>query len=100
MINLTAGAEPTEANTFPGNAQDNTADTNGDMTVDFGFVPTMSIGSTVFSDLNNDGIQNAANPLEDGMRALPVNLYFDANNNGLITAATTIGGHDHDRCQR
>ncbi len=76
MINLTAGAEPTEANTFPGNAQDNTADNNGDMTVDFGFVPAMSIGSTVFFDPNNNGVQDVANPLEDGIAGVTVQPVF------------------------
>ncbi len=83
IINLTAGTEPTEANTFPGNAQDNAADANGDMTVDFGFVPALSIGSTVFYDVNNNGIQDA-NPLEDGIAGVTVNLYYDANNDGAI----------------
>ena len=48
------------------------ADTNGNMTVDFGFVPNMSIGSTVFYDPNNHGTQDIANPLEDGIAGVTV----------------------------
>jgi hypothetical protein len=87
VFNLAPGAEPTEANTFQGNAQDNAAETNGNMTIDFGFVPTMSVGSTVFADVNNDGVQQTTNPLEDGLAGVTVNLYYDANNDGLINGA-------------
>lgn len=57
------------------------------MTVDFGFIPNMSIGSTVFADPNNNGLQDLANPLENGIVGVGVNLYFDADNNGAITGA-------------
>ncbi len=51
------------------------------MTVDFGFVPTMSIGSTVFADPNNNGIQDITNPLEDGIADVTVQLFYDSDNN-------------------
>lgn len=57
------------------------------MTVDFGFIPTMSLGSTVFADPNNDGIQNLANPLEDGLPNVPVQLYDHADNDGDLNDA-------------
>jgi uncharacterized repeat protein (TIGR01451 family) len=89
IVNLAPGAEPTQAlgnelDENPGATQDNTADANGNMTIDFGFVPTMSIGSTVFADVNNDGIQQTTNPLEDGISGVTVSLYYDANNDGNI----------------
>ena len=62
------------------------------MTVDFGFVPTMSLGSTVFADVNNDGIQQTTNPLEDGIAGVTVQLFFDADGNGTpeTLALTTV----------
>jgi hypothetical protein len=93
IINLSNGAENLDAaEAGQGGTQDNTAanpDANGNMTVDFGFVPMMSIGSTVFYDPNNNGIQDAANPQEDGIAGVPVNLYYDANNNGVIDGGET-----------
>jgi protocatechuate 3,4-dioxygenase beta subunit len=93
VINLAAGAEPTEGNTFPGNAQDNGAETNGDMTVDFGFVPALSIGSTVFYDADNSGTQESTNPLENGIVGITVQLWQDTDNNGvgdyLVETTTT-----------
>ena len=52
------------------------------MTVDFGLVPNMSIGSTVFYDMNNNGVQGGAN--EVGIPGITVQLLYDANNNGVI----------------
>jgi hypothetical protein len=89
VINLFPDAE-TITETGPGGTQDNTYDNNGDMTVDFGFVPNMSVGSTVFNDPNNNGIQDiATNPLENGIASVGVELYFDANNNGVIDGTET-----------
>ncbi len=76
-----------------GDTQDDANDANGNMTIDFGFIPTMSIGSTVWSDVNNDGVQNTTNPLEDGVADVTVNLYFDNDNNPatppVLVASTT-----------
>jgi hypothetical protein len=59
--------EPTGAGeSAQGGTQDDNSpfiDANGNMTIDFGFVPTMSIGSTVFADVNNNGQQDPTNPL-------------------------------------
>ncbi len=38
-------------------------DTNSNATVDFGFVPPMSLGDTVFVDLNEDGLYDAGEEL-------------------------------------
>jgi uncharacterized membrane protein len=62
-------------------------DANGNMTVDFGFVPSLSIGSTVFYDTDDNGTQDATNPLETGIAGVTVNLYYDANGDNAITGA-------------
>ncbi len=74
-----------------GGTQDDAADTNGDMTVDFGFVPNMSIGSTVFNDPNDNGIQDiATNPLENGIAGVAVQLLYDINGDGTIDNSEVI----------
>ncbi len=78
---MTAGTEPTEAGANPGSAQDNAGETNGDMTVDFGFVPNQSIGSTVFYDLDQDGSQD---PSEGGVSGVTVTLLADTDGDGTI----------------
>jgi uncharacterized repeat protein (TIGR01451 family)/fimbrial isopeptide formation D2 family protein len=84
IIMLVGGTEPT-SEPGPGGTQDTAngiAENNGDMTVDFGFIPNMSLGSTVFFDVDNSGDQDATNPLEVGLVGVTVNLYFDANGDG------------------
>ncbi|MBC6995292.1 hypothetical protein H9S92_14055, partial [Lewinella lacunae] len=83
-FDLTAGSNPTEAGGFPGDDQDDAEETNGNMTIDFGFLPNMSVGSTVFYDVDDNGVQDLANPLEYGIAGVTVNLYFDANGDGMI----------------
>ena len=73
-MNLTAGQEIVETAGNPVATQDNAADTNGNMTVDFGFRPTMSLCATVFADVNADGVQTPANPLEDGLPTGPSSM--------------------------
>ena len=95
---LTSGGEPTDADedsglAGSGDAADDATDANGNMTVDFGFVTPLSVGSFVWEDLNGDGIQDANEPpisgavvtllLADGTPAL------DAD--GLPVAAQTTG---------
>jgi len=63
------------------NGQD---DANGNMTVDFGFLPNVSIGSTVFADYNDNAFQD---PGEPGVPLVMLNLYYDANNDGIIDGA-------------
>ncbi|MBC6995294.1 hypothetical protein H9S92_14065, partial [Lewinella lacunae] len=77
-FDLTAGSNPTEAGGFPGDDQDDAEETNGNMTIDFGFLPNMSVGSTVFYDVDDNGVQDLTNPLEYGIAGVTVNLYFDA----------------------
>lgn len=59
-VTLSAGNEPTEAGGFDGDDLDNSLiEANGNMTVDFGFAQTVSIGSYVWNDANQNGIQEA-----------------------------------------
>ena len=69
-----------------GNMQDNADDDNGDMSVDFGFVPEVSIGSTVFVDANDNAMQDFG---ESGIPNVTVELLYDANDNGVIDGAET-----------
>ncbi len=87
IVNLEGGQEPTEDPANPGADQDDADELNGNMTVDFGFIPQMSLGSTVFYDPNDNGIQDTSNPLEDGIEGVTVNLYLDADGDGMLTGA-------------
>jgi len=84
--------EPTVAGgleTFQGNTQDvdrGQDDENGNMTVDFGFLPNVAIGSTVFADSNDNAMQDAGEP---GIPTVTLFLYQDANGDGLINGAET-----------
>ena len=71
VITLTGDDEPTgEAGS--GGDQDSADDNNGNMTVDFGFLPQLSIGSTVFADNNDNGIQD---PEDDGIEGVTVEVF-------------------------
>jgi hypothetical protein len=56
---------------------------NAEMTVDFGFAPSLTIGNLVWSDTDNDG---AADPDESGVSGATVSLYS--------TTDTTVGNGD------
>ena len=62
------------------------------MTVDFGLVPLLSIGSTVFSDDNNNGVQDPGeqNVGEKG-KTIELSL-FDAAGNLVATTTTDAEG--------
>jgi hypothetical protein len=66
-----ADTEPTDGDPLnpesgQGTEQDDADDNNGDMTQDFGFVPSLSIGSFVWADDNNNGLFDAGEqPLGD-----------------------------------
>jgi hypothetical protein len=112
LIVLTSGGEPTgetdviDANVAGGAASDqpnqdalDDPDANGNMTVDFGFYSPVSLGSTVWEDLDGDGTQDN---LEPGILGATVTLLdstgtpvtFDADpstpgvQNSVITDAT------------
>ena len=88
LINLTPGAEPLNAvETGQGGTQDDTApniDANGDMTVDFGFTQSYSIGNRAWFDTNNDGQINAG---EAGISGASVSVFASTN---LTTALATM----------
>jgi len=70
VITLEEDAEPTgDGDTVNGNMTD---DDNGDLTVDFGFFAPLSLGDTVWNDVNNDGILD---PGEAGIEGVVVELY-------------------------
>ncbi|PHI18237.1 hypothetical protein CEQ90_19075, partial [Lewinellaceae bacterium SD302] len=89
VITLMAGTEPVEDAGNPGADQDNDIEMNGDMTIDFGFIPDLSIGSTVFYDPNDDGVQDLTDPLEGGIAGVVVELYSDLDGDGV--AETLVG---------
>ena len=91
VITLSEGDEPNNES-FQGGNQDNSDDANGDMTIDFGLVRLVSVGSTVFSDDNNNGIQD---PGEESLgsgskvgKQVTLEL-FDANTGAFVASTTT-----------
>jgi uncharacterized repeat protein (TIGR01451 family) len=90
-ITLIAGTEPTgESGT--GGAQDDADDANGDMTIDFGILPAeelLSIGSTIFSDDNNNGIQDAGEVTVGALGKSILIELVDASTGLVITTTTT-----------
>ena len=85
---LTVNGEPVETGTYDGDDQDDAVDNNGNMTVDFGFVPVVSIGSVVWEDLDGDGVQESGEP---GLSGATVTLWVD-NGSGSYIAATDVTG--------
>ncbi|NKQ35254.1 MAG: isopeptide-forming domain-containing fimbrial protein [Chloroflexi bacterium] len=85
---LASGTEPDEPGNYDGDDQDNANETDGNMTVDFGFIEPVSIGSYVWLDANNDGIQDAG---EIGINNASVALFVD-DGTGAFVAATDVNG--------
>ena len=95
VINLTVGAEPLDAvETAQAGGQETGADNSGDMTVDFGFIPLVSIGSTVFYDLDNNGIQSGAG--ETGISGVTVKLYAADGTTEILVGPDGILGTADD----
>jgi len=97
VITLTPGGEPTNE---PGSngGKDAADDENGDMTVDFGLAPLMSIGSEIFSDLNDNGIKDAdEETIGEKGKTITLEL-FDANTGQLVATTQTnaTGGYVFD----
>ncbi len=88
VITLAIGEEPADES-GQGGDKDDASDSNGDMTIDFGFVPLVSIGSTLFYDNNDNGLQDAN---EDGVSDIVVELY-DAQNTFISTTTTDDDGN-------
>lgn len=99
LIALATGTEPTNTPSGPagefgvGSGQDDSGayvDANGDMTIDFGFTPTFSLGNRVFADTDNNGLLDGG---EEGLAGVAVTL-FAANPSGnptgtVLAAAST-----------
>ena len=87
VITLTPFGEPTNdpgIETFP--------DDFGDNTVDFGLVQLGAIGSTVFSDDNNNGqLDPGEETLGEKGKTININL-LDANGNVVATTTTDANG--------
>ena len=78
VINLSAGEEPTTTEAVPGKDLDSGADdANGDMTVDFGFVPVYQISGTVLDDTNNPELNAIDNPGDTPIPGVTVELFAD-----------------------
>ena len=56
------------------------------MDIDQGYTPLLSIGDTVFEDVNNNGILDGN---ESGIPGVTVNLYQDTDNDGIFDGGTT-----------
>ncbi len=69
---------------------DNGDDNNGNMTVDFGFFPSVSIGSIVWNDTNRDGLQTAGEP---GIAGATVTL-LDGSGNPVAGVPSQTTGAD------
>ncbi len=94
IINLTAGAETgleTNLGGSGGDAQDNAIENNGDMRLDFGFYDPVSLGSTVFNDANNNGVQD---PTETGIANVNIQLFTSAGAEVLVGADGILGTAD------
>jgi len=82
----------------------NESDLNSNLTVDFGFIPPLSLGNRVWLDNGStatgpilsqfdDGLMNASGN-EPGINGVNLSLYYDANNDGTYDDNTSIGGVD------
>lgn len=85
-VTLLPSAEPTSEDATVG-ITDTTADDSSNLTVDFGFVETVSLGNQVFSDLNDNGLRDAS---EAGVGGVHVALYADADGDGVPDSATAV----------
>ncbi|MEL6355399.1 MAG: SdrD B-like domain-containing protein [Bacteroidota bacterium] len=108
-ITLSIGDEPvngtgTMDESAQGNMQDDAFDSNGNMTVDFGFFAPVSIGDTAFVDLDNDGLQGAMEPgianvmamVYDNATDLPVDFAADGTAYTPMTMTAVDGSYGFD----
>ena len=79
------GAEPTGETDEDGSW----SDSSSNLTVDFGFVGSLRLGSTVWLDSNGDGFQD---PTEPGISGVEVQL-LDAAGNVIATTTTDAAGN-------
>jgi len=96
IITLVGGAEPTgETDPIGAGGADqpnqgltttNDPDNSGNMTVDFGFVRPVSVGSTVWKDLDADGVQDASEPAITGATVTLLNADGTVFDSDIYTA--------------
>jgi uncharacterized repeat protein (TIGR01451 family) len=94
-VTLAAATEPTaEADLAVGYTQA-ALDGNINLTVDLGFVatPPLSLGNRVWLDVNNNGIMDGT---EAGINGVTVELYVDANADGVADSATPLATQTTD----
>ncbi len=78
VVTLTGNSEPTNDGDGP----------NGNQTVDFGFIPQMTLGNLLWKDFDNDGVRDTVNPVEPGVGNVTLELYRETNG----TAGLQLGG--------
>jgi len=81
---VTSGLVTLVSNSEPAANVDNDGP-NGNLTVDFGFFSSLSLGNLVWKDNNNNGIRDAGEPAMDGVTVL---LFLDSNNNNVFNPGT------------
>ncbi|HFQ94828.1 MAG TPA: hypothetical protein ENK32_12500, partial [Anaerolineae bacterium] len=93
---LVSKGEPTESGSRAGDNQDDAQETDGNMTVDFGFFRPVSVGDYVWIDANADGVQDGG---EIGLQNATVELLdtagnsvTDVNGNPVGTQTTGVDG--------
>jgi uncharacterized repeat protein (TIGR01451 family) len=88
---LTEGTEPTTET--PDNTV--TPDGNENLTVDFGVIlaPPLSLGNRVWLDSNNNGTMDGT---EAGIKDVTVELYLDANADGVADSGTALASQVTD----
>ncbi|HFQ94343.1 MAG TPA: isopeptide-forming domain-containing fimbrial protein, partial [Anaerolineae bacterium] len=90
---LVSKGEPTESGSRAGDNQDNAQETDGNMTVDFGFFRPVSVGDYVWIDANADGVQDTG---ETGLQNAVVELFDSAGSpvtdaSGSPVISQTVG---------
>ena len=70
---------------------DPTPDANSNLTVDFGFFQTLSLGNQVWNDVNNDGLLNNG---ETGVNGVTVRL-LDSTGAITLQSTTTAGNGNY-----
>ena len=97
QITLMTGTEPTNAvETAQGGMQDdgNGGDDSGNMTLDLGFTAPVTVGDTVFVDLNEDGLQDNGEP---GLSSVTVTIFDQLT---MMPVLATIDGTPYPNQQQ
>lgn len=71
-----------------GDGTNGETDDNSDLTIDFGFYPSLTLGNRVWFDTDDSG---TIDPMEAGIANVIVNLYQDSDNNGIPDDLDTSG---------